>query len=66
MEQKHKQMIKDASIPFFIEFGGSVPIVSTPTDTSPGAFTATMGPKVMQESVYLKYLQAFLRDRTHT
>jgi len=65
MEQKHKQMIKDASISFFSGLHDSVPIVSTPTDTSPSAFTATMGPKVIQESVYLKYLGAFLRDHTH-
>jgi len=64
MEQKHKQRIKDASVSFFNHFGGSVPIVSTPTDPSPleDAFTAAMGDKVMQGSIYLSYLQAFNRD----
>jgi hypothetical protein len=65
MEQKHKQRIKDASVPFFNHFGGSVPIVSTPTDSSPlaDAFMAAMGDKVMQGSIYLSYLEAFNRDR---
>jgi len=63
MEQKHKQRIKDASVPFFNHFGGSVPIVSTPTDPNPDTFTAAMGDRVMQGSIYLSYLQAFLCDR---
>jgi len=63
MEQKHKERIRDASIPFFNHFGGSVPAVSSPTDPSTDAFAAAMGDKVMQGSIYLSYLQAFLRDR---
>ena len=61
MEQKHKQMIKDASVPFFNHFSGLV--VSTPTDPSPDAFTAAICDKVTQGSIYISYLQAFLRDR---
>ena len=58
MEQKHKQ-----GIPLFNHFGGSVPIVATPTDPSPHTFTAAMGDRVIQGSIYLSYLQAFLCDR---
>jgi len=60
MEQRHKQVIKDASVPFFNHFGGSA-LIST--DASPNTFTEAMGPKLIQESIYLNYMQEFLKDR---
>jgi len=60
MEQRHKQRIKDASVPFFDHYSGLVPIV---TNTSPDAFTAAICDTVTQGSIYTSYLQAFLRDR---
>ena len=60
MEQRHKQVIKDASVPFFNHFGGSALI---PTDASPNTFTEAMRPKLIQESIYLKYMEEFLEDR---
>jgi hypothetical protein len=60
LEQRHKQVIKDASVLSFNHCCGSALI---PTDTSPNTFTEAMGPKLIQESIYLNYMQGFLKDR---
>jgi len=53
MEQRHKQVIKDVSVPFFKHFVGSAVI---PTYASPNKFAEATSPKLLHESIYLKYM----------
>lgn len=61
MEQKHKQAIKDASVPFFALFGASFP-----NGLTSSAFTDAMVAKMMHESIYVEYAETFLRNRELT